>query len=228
MPDGGVNSGVRIGSMATDDASGDPFPMSEDAVPMPGKDGLFLACEEVARTTLWRQGERSNDVVETLAQNFYRIACEHREFVRQNCDTDDVIENAVRYLARIHAMPPSGTDTRWFSTSMEVLIQLAVPNAGNDEVSAKYLNDAQRGIIHALGDVPVSRELARVTDADAELLSRLVDAGCEHGIATEVFDLVDRLYHGHWLDEDDMRFFRLIAMAAPLTRQRRRDEGIDK
>ena len=103
-----------------------------------------------------------------------------------------------------------------------------MPNTGIDDDSGKYLHDAQRGIIHALGDVPVTRESVRVTDEDAQLLSKLIDAGCEHGVAQDVYDLVDRLYHGYWLEDDDMRFYRLIAMAAPLTRQRRHDEGTDK
>jgi hypothetical protein len=202
--------------------------MSNDALPAPVKDGLFLACEEVARTALWRQGERSSDVVETLAQNFYQIACEYRQFVRDNSDNDDVIENAVRYIARVHTIPPSGTDTRWFSTSMEVLIELAVPNSSIDEASASFLNDAQKGIVRALNDVPVNRDAVRIMDEDAAMLSRLIDAGAEHGAAFEVFELVDRIYHGDTLDADDMRHFRLIAMAAPLTRRRRHDEGIDK
>lgn len=148
--------------------------------------------------------------------------------MRRNCDSDEVIENAVRYMARVHALPPSGTDTRWFDTTLSVLIEIAVPNTGIDELSGKYLYDAQRGIIRALGDVPVTRQSARITDEDAQLLSKLTDAGCEHGVALDVYDLVDRLYHGYWLEDDDMHFYRMISMAAPLTRQRRLDEGTDK
>lgn len=47
--------------------------MSDNELPVPGKNDLFRACEEVARTVLWRQGEHSTDVVETLAQRFYDL-----------------------------------------------------------------------------------------------------------------------------------------------------------
>lgn len=195
--------------------------------PVPDDD-LMAACKEVARTVLWRQGETSADVVETQAHRYYQIACQHQNYIRQNCDTDDVIANAVRYIARVHAIPPSGTDTVWFSLALEVLLELAVPNTVlEDEESARFLSNVQQGIVRAMGTVKVSRDEVRIDDESASTLSKLVDAGCEHQVAFDVFNLVDRLYHGEQLDEHDRKFLRLVAMAAPLTRRKRLDDGID-
>lgn len=202
--------------------------MSEQSVPVIDDD-LMAACKEVARTVLWRQGETSADVLETQAHRFYDIACQHQDYVRQNCETDGVIANAVRYIARVHAIPPSGTNTGWFSLALEVLLELAVPNTVlEDEESARFLMDVQQGIVRAMGNVKVARDEVRIDDKSASALSRLVDAGCEHGIAFDVYNLVDRLYHGEQMDDGDRKFLRLVAMAAPLTRRKRLDDGIDE
>ena len=116
--------------------------------------GLFAACQEVARAVLWRSGGDSSDVVETQAAKYFAIARDHQDFVRGQRDDDMVIENDVRYLARVHAIPPMGTDTFWFSNSLSVLIELAVPNSGLDEISAAVMPDLQVGIIQALERFP--------------------------------------------------------------------------
>lgn len=116
--------------------------------------GLFAACQEVAQAVLWRSGGDSSDVVETQAAKYFAIARDHQDFVRGQRDDDIFIENAVRYLARVHAIPPMGTDTTWFSHSLRVLIELAVPNSGLDEISAAVMPVLRARINQVLGTVP--------------------------------------------------------------------------
>lgn len=61
--------------------------------------GLEGACEYLAKRVLYGNGAESKDVVETLAGKFLAICEAHQDWVRRNRDTDDVIENAVLYLA---------------------------------------------------------------------------------------------------------------------------------
>lgn len=182
---------------------------------------LEEACREVAREVLWKNGAASADVVETLAAKFLVIAEEHQDFVRRQRETDDVIAHAVRYIARVHAIPPSGTDTRWFAETLRVLMELAVPNAGLTEESAAFLVNVQEGLRESLAGVPVPRTVTRIEDEDAKTLRRMQDAGVEHGVASDMLDLFEKLYHGDPLQSEDQRMFYLAAVAAPLTRHAR-------
>lgn len=190
--------------------------------------GLLSACKLVARTVLWRNGAESTDVVETLARKYLAIAERHQDFVRQRRESDDVIEFAVRYVAGVHAIPPVGTDTQWFENTLAVIIELAVPNSGVDVEAAKLLPCIQAGIRESLADVPVPRSQLRIEEEEAVALGQLRDAGVEHGMSSSLLDLVERLYHGDPLSEEDQRFFYLAALASPLTRQARLEAGLDK
>jgi hypothetical protein len=185
---------------------------------------LEAACTEVAREVLWRNGAASADVVETLAHKFLAIAEEHQHFVRQQRESDDVIANAVRYIAHVHAIPPSGTDTRWFAEVLHVLMELAVPNAGLTPSAATFLTNVQEGIRESLADVPEPRSLTRIEDDDAVTLQRMKDAGVEHGVASDMLDLLEKIYYGDPLQPEDKRMFYLAAVAAPLTRHARESE----
>jgi len=184
---------------------------------------LEQACREVAREVLWKNGASSTDVVETLGAKFLVIAEGHQNFVRRQRESDDVIANAVRYIARVHAIPPSGTDTRWFADVLHVLMELAVPNAGLTEDSAAFLGNVQEGVRESLAGVPMPRSVTRIGEEDAEMLQRMRDAGVEHGVASSLLDLLEKLYHGDPLEEEDQRMFYLASIAAPLTRHARPD-----
>jgi len=187
---------------------------------------LFNSCKTVAREVLWRNGAASSDVVETLAQKFLAIAQEHQDFVRQQRESDDVIAHAVRYIAHVHAIPPAGTDTAWFRQTLSVLMELAVPNAGLTEDTARLLPCIQQGIRESLSDAPVSRNVMRIEDEDAVMIRRLQDAGTEYGIASDLLDLLEKLLYGDPLTQEDERFFYLAAVAAPVTRQERLAQGL--
>lgn len=101
--------------------------------------GLSAACTHLAHQVLYGNGSESKDVVETLAEKFVDICKQHQHYVRCSRESDDVIENSVWYLADVHAIPPMGTSTSWFSEAMSVLIELAVPNAALGAHSARVM-----------------------------------------------------------------------------------------
>jgi hypothetical protein len=107
-------------------------------------------------------------------------------------------------------------------------MEVAVPNAGLTEEAARLLPCLQEGIRDSLADVPVPRETLRIEDEDAESIRRMQDAGVEYGVASDLLDLLEKLYHGDPLTEEDQRTFYLSSVAAPMTRRARIAEGVDK
>lgn len=192
------------------------------------KNGLENACEYLAERVLNGKGAISSDVVETLGQSFLSICEEHQDHVRRNREGDDVIENAVRYLADVHAIPPMGTGTAWFSNSMNVLIELAVPNGTLDSHAAKVLPQIQEGIMQSLVEAQISKAAVRLDDKDAKDVKLFEVAGTQFGLVSGLLDLVEMLYHGDPLDEDSNRLFLVAATAAPMTRRARIVAGLDK
>ncbi|CAJ0808125.1 hypothetical protein [Ralstonia holmesii] len=194
----------------------------------PADADLFNACKAVAKEVLRRNGAESSDVVETLAQKFLAIAEDHQDFVRRRRESDDVIAFAVQYIAHVHAIPPSGTDTEWFRLTLAALMEVAVPNTGLTDAAARLLPCLQEGIRDSLADVPVSRDTLRIEGDEAASIRRMQDAGVEYGVASDLLDLLEKLYHGDPLTEEDQRTFYLSSIAAPMTRQARIAEGVDK
>lgn len=107
-------------------------------------------------------------------------------------------------------------------------MELAVPNSGLTADAARLLPCIQQGICESFSEVPVSRNVMRLEDEEAARIRRLQDAGTEHGSASELLDLLEKLFHGDPLTQEDERFFYLAAVAAPLTRQERLAQGLDK
>jgi hypothetical protein len=97
-------------------------------------------------------------------------------------------------------------------------MELAVPNSGLTADAARLLPCIEQGIRESLSDVPVSRNVMRLEDEEAARIRRLQDAGTEHGSTSELLDLLEKLFHGDPLTQEDERFFYLAAVAAPLTR----------
>jgi hypothetical protein len=190
----------------------------------PKTSNLKFACREVAKAVLWQNGAVSTDLVETLGAKFLKIAEEHQDFVRRQRESDEVIERAVRYIAHVHAIPPSGTDTNWFCQTLSILMELAVPNSGLTPEASEFLACVQEGIRESLADLPVPRTSVRIEDSDAKMLTRMQEAGIEHGVASELLDLLERLYHGDPMGEEERRLFYLSAVAAPLTRNARESD----
>jgi hypothetical protein len=190
--------------------------------------GLSTACTHLARQVLYGNGSESKDVVETLAGKFLAICEQHQHYVRCNRESDNVIENSVWYLADVHAIPPMGTSTSWFSEAMSVLIELAVPNTALGANSARLMPQIQEGIAQSLANSPISKEDVRLDDEDARTIKLFESAGSEYGIVSDLLDLVQRLHHGDPLDAEEKRLFHVASLAAPLTRRTRIESGIDK
>jgi hypothetical protein len=189
---------------------------------------LFDACKAVARVVLWKNGAASSDVVETLARKYLTIAEEYQDYVRRQRESDDVIAYAVQYIAHVHAIPPSGTDTEWFRHTLSTLIEVAVPNTALSESSARLLPCLQEGIRDSLADVPVTRGSLRLEDEDAVTVRRMQDASMEYGVASELLDLLEKIYHGDPLSAEEQRCLCLASVSAPLTRQARLAAGMDQ
>src|SRR5256885_16113785 len=107
---------------------------------------LYGACQEVARAVLSGSGGASADVVDTLARKYLAKATSYQDYVRGQRESDEVIEHAIQYIARVHAIPPCGTDVAWFDSTLHALLEIAVPNTGLDDESAMLLPWLQEGI----------------------------------------------------------------------------------
>ena len=134
--------------------------------------GLSAACTYLAKTVLQGNGAYSNDVVETLANKFIGVCEEHQDWVRRNREGDEVIENAVWYLADVHAIPPMGTNISWFSDAMGLLLELAVPNSGQTNNSVKILPQLQEGIAQSIATMPITAGELRLEDSETKMIKR--------------------------------------------------------
>lgn len=195
--------------------------MSDGTEHDPLENDLFRACVEVARAILGQN--TSPDVIETVAERYFSIACDHQDYVRGQREGDDVIANAVRYLAHTQAIPPMGTDTAWFMNSLGTLLEVAVPNSVLDKDSERFLDQLQEGIRQSRSTIPVDRKDYVLEDDDVKWMKHLEAAGMECGAVSDLLDLVERLYQGLPLDQDSQRMLCLASLAAPLTRHARGD-----
>ncbi|MCO1370615.1 hypothetical protein L0Z42_08570 [Burkholderia multivorans] len=142
--------------------------------------------------------------------------------MRQQRDTDDVVADAVTYLTHVHALP-TGTDTDWFRQALSVLIEIAVPNTPHSQDSARMLAHLQLGIRESIAHTPVPRAAQRIADEEASSVQYLSEAGQQYGVVSDILDIAEKVYYGDPLDEDDNHMLYLAAIAAPLTRQARKE-----
>ena len=84
--------------------------------------------------------------IEAVAEQFFKITEEYKDFVTEQGRDRNLIVHAVRYLADKHAIPPMRDNTQWFSDMFEVLIELACPNTGATRKSCEFLRDVEDGI----------------------------------------------------------------------------------
>jgi hypothetical protein len=112
-------------------------------------EALHAACVEIARSTLWKPPEEvqsTENEIEALAQEYYRHALNHVEFItEQGCDPN-LLVRAARYLAHTHAIPPMRDDTGWFLDMLDVLVELACPNTGLPQKGKAFITDLRRGL----------------------------------------------------------------------------------
>lgn len=184
------------------------------------KRGLRISCGRFIRQVLWHQPGVSSDWVETLTEQLASIAEHHAGFADEMFGDWKIVSRAIDYLATLHDGPWRGAD--WFKTSLDVLMELAVPNTGLDSDTAAFLPDLQRGINQALRTLPVDRNELKLSDEDVSHVMTLRDAGEQFGLVSDLFDVCEKISHGEPLDESDQWILKLASNAAPFTRVARK------
>ena len=116
--------------------------------------GLQDACQELARVVLAAgQPQVSNDILETLADRFFREVVDFAPGVARAGRDPNLLTRAVYYLIDAHALPLMGTDMEWFRQTLVCLVELAVPGIALSEQGGAFLRDVQLGIEQSLGDL---------------------------------------------------------------------------
>jgi hypothetical protein len=109
---------------------------------------LEAACLEMARVTKWERKPIDVSELTSFARQLVTIS---RGFVSEPLDIDEeVIVRAVRYLARVHAVPLMEEDTRWFTEMMRAVLEIARPNTAVDADNKEFLQDLLQGIERSL------------------------------------------------------------------------------
>lgn len=185
----------------------------------PWKNGLYYACLRFLRKVLWSQGAASSDLVETIARQLAKEADFHASWADEQRGDWRIVERAIDYLSNVHDGPWRGVE--WFKQSLDLVIELSIPNGRLDELAASFLPDVQTGIGQSYQSSPVERSSLRLTDEAAKEVKTLVQAGCEYGLVSNLLDLTERFFHGDPLSEEDQRLLHVAATAASLTRVER-------
>jgi len=112
------------------------------------------ACLELARVVLASgHSQVSNDILETLADRFYREVVDFAPGVARAGRDPNLLTRAVYYLNDAHALPLMGTDMEWFRQALVCLVELAVPGIALSDKGGAFLHDVQLGIEQSLGDL---------------------------------------------------------------------------
>jgi len=112
------------------------------------------ACLELARVVLAAgHSQVSNDILETLADRFYREVVDFAPGIARAGRDPNLLTRAVYYLNDAHALPLMGTDMEWFRQALVCLVELAVPGIALSDKGGAFLHDVQLGIEQSLGDL---------------------------------------------------------------------------
>jgi hypothetical protein len=117
-------------------------------------DQLRQACIDLARVVLAAgQPEVSNDILETLADRFYKEVADFAPGIARAGRDPNLLARAVYYLIDAHALPLMGTDMEWFRQALVCLVELAVPGIALSNEGGAFLRDVRLGIEQSLGDL---------------------------------------------------------------------------
>lgn len=112
------------------------------------------ACLDLARVVLAAgQPQISNDILETLADRFYREVVDFAPGIARAGRDPNLLARAVHYLIDAHALPLMGTDMEWFRQALVCLVELAVPGIALSDKGGAFLRDVQFGLEQSLGDL---------------------------------------------------------------------------
>jgi hypothetical protein len=112
------------------------------------------ACLDLARVVLAAgQPQVSNDILETLADRFYREVADFAPGIARAGRDPNLLSRAVYYLIDAHALPLMGTDMEWFRQALVCLVELAVPGIALSDQGGAFLRDVLVGVEQSLGDL---------------------------------------------------------------------------
>jgi hypothetical protein len=102
------------------------------------------ACLELALNIKMIDKPITSHEARDLAREFAQIAT---GFESDKLDIDrPLLARAIRYLAHVHAMPPMGDNTEWFTNMLTAVIEVARPNTAVDGEAKLFLRDMLHGI----------------------------------------------------------------------------------
>jgi hypothetical protein len=110
---------------------------------------LKAACLRVAKNTMWDTKPVDATPIPALAEQLFKIAKDHEEFLIGQGRDPNLITRAVLYLEYVHAIPPMKDRTNWFYDMLQVLIELACPNSVTPRRFESFYKDVERGIQEA-------------------------------------------------------------------------------
>jgi hypothetical protein len=109
-------------------------------------EALKTACFLLAKNTKWERRPVGVHSIKRLANQFFEIAKDYEEFVSGQERDPNLITRAVLYLSNVHAVPTMQENTVWFSSMMDVLIELACPNTQSPLETEAFYKDIEEGI----------------------------------------------------------------------------------
>jgi hypothetical protein len=113
-----------------------------------GEGDLERACLDLALQIKIVDEPISSDDARGLAERFTAIALDQ---VHEQLGIDrPLVSKAVHYLTQVHAIPPMGEDTRWFSEMLRAVLEIARPNAVVGDDNKEFLRDLREGIEQSL------------------------------------------------------------------------------
>ena len=116
------------------------------------REKLQEACFSIARTVLWAQRPVSVTEIQALADQFFKDALWHEDFIVGQDRDPNLITAAVVYLGNRHAIPPLGDDPQWFNNMLQVLVELCCPNQGGQSSEEPFFQELVHGVAESRTD----------------------------------------------------------------------------
>ncbi len=107
---------------------------------------LKRACFNVAQNAMCETKHVDVASIESIANEFFEIAKGYEEFVVALDRDPNLIARAVNYLAYAHTMPSMRNNTRWFSDTLTIIIEMACPDVVVMEDGMAFYRDIEEGI----------------------------------------------------------------------------------
>lgn len=114
-------------------------------------EALNIACFSLAKSSKWEKGPVDVDTINALAKAFAQSAEGHADYLQGQQRDPNIVIRAIRYIEHHHG-EPWGDQTYWFDTMLQVLIEVACPNAQATSASELFYRDLEEGIRQARTD----------------------------------------------------------------------------